>query len=97
MIGNHVHLALRVHPESSVDDAQVRDRLEAHRDEVAFVSAQDIAMGLKRLCSLSEFMRAFEQSFSRYLNKKHNRKGYFWGDRGVAPIKPDTLRLLKGG
>jgi len=94
MMGNHVHLALRVHPESSVDDAQVRERLEAYRGKDAFISAQDITMGRKRLCSLSEFMRTFKQSFSWYFNKKHNRKGYFWGDRYKSVIVEEGQTLI---
>ncbi|WP_279615218.1 hypothetical protein [Desulfonatronum thioautotrophicum] len=27
MMGNHIHLALRVHPESGVDDNEVRESL----------------------------------------------------------------------
>lgn len=94
MMGNHVHLALRVHPESSVDAAQIRERLEAHRGEDAFISTQDIEMGRKRLCSLSEFMRSFKQSFGRYFNKKHNRKGYFWGDRYKSVIVEEGRTLI---
>ena len=94
MMGNHVHLALRVHPESSVDDAQIRERLETHRGEDAFISTKDIEMGRKRLCSLSEFMRTFKQSFSWYFNKKHNRKGYFWGDRYKSVIVEQGRTLI---
>ena len=94
MMGNHVHLALRVHPESSVEDAQVRERLEIDRGEGAFISALDIDMGRRRLCSLSEFMRSFKQSFGRYFNKKHNRKGYFWGDRYKSMIVQEGRTLI---
>lgn len=94
MMGNHVHLALRVHPESSMEDAQVRERLEIDRGEGAFISAQDVEMGRRRLCSLSEFMRSFKQSFGRYFNKKHNRKGYFWGDRYKSVIVQEGRTLI---
>lgn len=94
MMGNHVHLALRVHPASSVDDGQIRERLEADRGESAFISALDIEMGRKRLCSLSEFMRSFKQSFGRYYNKKHNRKGYFWGERYKSLIVEEGRTLI---
>ncbi len=94
MMGNHVHLALRVHPESSVDDAQIRERLEIDRGEGAFITALDIEAGRRRLCSLSEFMRSFKQSFGRYFNKKHNRKGYFWGDRYKSVIVEEGRTLI---
>ena len=35
----------------------------------------------KRLGSISRFMQEVKQNFSRWYNKKHNRKGYLWGDR----------------
>ena len=94
MMGNHVHLALRVHPESSVDEAQVRERLESYGGEGTFISAQDIEAGRKRLCSLSEFMRSFKQSFGRHFNKKHDRKGYFWGDRYKSVIVEEGRTLI---
>ena len=47
MMGNHVHLAVRVHPESAVDDTQIRERLEADRGEGAFISNLDIEAGRK--------------------------------------------------
>ena len=94
MMGNHVHLALRVHPESSVDDAQIRERLEADRGEGAVITSLDIETARRRLCSLSEFMRSFKQCFGRYFNKKHNRKGYFWGDRYKSVIVEEGRTLI---
>jgi REP element-mobilizing transposase RayT len=35
----------------------------------------------RRLGSISRFMQEVKQTFSRWYNKKHNRKGYLWGDR----------------
>jgi REP-associated tyrosine transposase len=35
----------------------------------------------KRLGSISCFVQTLKQTFSRWYNKRHNRKGYFWGDR----------------
>jgi len=92
-MGNHIHLALRVHPEIGVDDNDVRERFHAERGEAAHLSDVDLEAYRKRLCSLSEFMRMFKQSFGRYYNKKHRRKGYFWGDRYKSLIvqKGSTL------
>ena len=52
MMGNHVHLALRVYPEASVDEALIRERLEADREEGAYISDEDIRLGRLRLFSL---------------------------------------------
>jgi putative transposase len=94
MMGNHIHLALRVHPETGVDDHDVRERFHAERGEAAHLSDVDLEAYRKRLCSLSEFMRMFKQSFVRYYNKKHGRKGYFWGDRYKSLIVQEGETLV---
>ncbi len=45
-----------------------------------------------KLSSLSAFVRE-KVGFARYYNKKHNRRGYFWGDRFKSVIvdKGETL------
>jgi len=42
---------------------------------------------------LSEFVREIKVGFTRYYNKRHNRRGYFWGDRFKSVIveKGETL------
>jgi REP element-mobilizing transposase RayT len=35
----------------------------------------------QRLGSISRFVQELKQSFSRWYNKKHNRKGYLWNER----------------
>jgi hypothetical protein len=47
----------------------------------------------QKLSSLSEFVREIKVGFARYYNKKHNRRGYFWGDRFKSVIveKGETL------
>jgi putative transposase len=94
MMGNHIHLALRVHPETGVDDQNVRERYHAERGEAAHLSDADLPAYRKRLCSLSEFMRMFKQSFGRYYNKKHRKKGYFWGDRFKSVIVQEGETLV---
>jgi hypothetical protein len=39
-----------------------------------------------KLSSLSEFVREIKVSFARYYNKRHNRRGYFLGDRFKSVI-----------
>ena len=48
---------------------------------------------LVKLSSLSEFVREIKVGFARYYNKRHNRRGYFWGDRFKSVIvdKGETL------
>ena len=39
-----------------------------------------------KLSSLSEFVREIKVGFARFYNKRHNRRGYFWGDRFKSVI-----------
>ncbi len=43
--------------------------------------------------SLSEYVKEIKQSFSRWYNKRHGRKGFFWGERfkSVLVDNGDTL------
>ena len=47
----------------------------------------------EKFSNLSEFLKERKQRFSRYYNKLHERRGYFWGDRFKSVIveKGDTL------
>ena len=46
-----------------------------------------------KLSNLSEFIREIKVGFARYYNRRHNRRGYFWGDRfkSVVVEKGETL------
>jgi REP-associated tyrosine transposase len=48
---------------------------------------------MEKLSSLSEFIREIKVGFARYFNKRHSRRGYFWGDRFKSVIvdKGETL------
>ncbi len=47
----------------------------------------------EKLSSLSEFIREIKVGFARYYNRRHHRRGYFWGDRFKRVIveKGETL------
>jgi hypothetical protein len=47
----------------------------------------------EKLSNLSEFVREIKVGFTRYYNKRHHRRGYFWGDRFKSVIveKGETL------
>jgi hypothetical protein len=42
---------------------------------------------------VSEFIKEIKLGFSRYYNRRHNRRGFFWGDRfkNVIVEKGQTL------
>ena len=48
----------------------------------------------EKLSSLSEFMREIKVSFARFYNRRHNRRGYFWGDRFKSVIVENGETLI---
>jgi hypothetical protein len=40
----------------------------------------------EKLSNLSEFTREIMVGFTRYYNKRQQRRGYFWGDRFKSVI-----------
>jgi len=94
IMGNHLHLVCRVYPEDEASDEEVRRRYQELYGEDKFVSPKEIDYYRKRWTSLSEFVKDIKQSFSRYYNRKYNRKGYFWGDRFKSMIVEDGITLV---
>jgi len=93
LMGNHFHLLVKMIPENRYTDEQIQKRFEAfHGDSREFFEGQ-IPYWRKKLSSLSEFMREIKVGFARYYNRRHNRQGYFWGDRFKSVIvdKGETL------
>ncbi len=48
----------------------------------------------KRLGSISRFVQELKQVYSRWYNKKYNRKGYLWGDRFKGVIAEKGVAQL---
>jgi REP-associated tyrosine transposase len=86
LMGNHFHLLVKMLPESDFSDADIKERCRQHYgDEYAFTDGQLPHFRIK-LASLSEFVRDIKVNFTRYYNRRHNRRGYFWGDRFKSVI-----------
>jgi hypothetical protein len=81
LMGNHFHLIVKMIPDIRFTDEEIQKRFEAHYgDSRDFIDGQ-IPYLREKLSSLSEFMREIKVGFARYYNRRHNRRGYFWGDR----------------
>jgi len=94
LMDNHFHLLVRMFPSDHGDEASLRERFQlAYKDTLVFSSAQ-IAAYRQKWSSLSEFIKDIKQGFSRYYNKKNNRKGYLWGDRFKSVIVQDGRTLV---
>jgi len=48
----------------------------------------------EKLSNLSEFVKEIKQSFSRYYNKKHHRRGTLWGERFKSLIVENGETLI---
>jgi hypothetical protein len=48
----------------------------------------------EKLSSLSEFIREIKVNFARFYNRRHHRRGYFWGDRFKSVIVENGETLI---
>ena len=93
LMGNHFHILIKTLPEYKFSDQDIKNRYVAfYGDDRVFTDGMIPSLRAK-LSSLSEFVREIKVGFARYYNKRHNRRGYFWGDRFKSVIvdKGETL------
>ncbi len=93
VMGNHFHLLVKMLPEYKFTDQDLKKRyMGFYGDDREFTDGLIPSLRVK-LSSLSEFVREIKVCFARYYNKRHNRRGYFWGDRFKSVIvdKGETL------
>jgi hypothetical protein len=87
-MSNHFHLVVRMHPSDHLSDDAMRERLEKWFPEGRQISDKCIEDFRIRWSSLSKFVKDIKQGFTRFYNKRHGRKGYFWGDRFTRLNRP---------
>ena len=93
IMGNHFHLLVKTLPEYKFTDQDIKKcYVGFYGDDRVFTDGLIPSLRSK-LSSLSEFVREIKVGFARYYNKRHNRRGYFWGDRFKSVIvdKGETL------
>jgi hypothetical protein len=80
-------------PEHRFTDEEIQKRFESYYGDNRAFTVGQIPHLCEKLSSLSEFMREIKVGFTRYYNRRHNRRGYFWGDRFKSVIvdKGETL------
>jgi len=94
LMGNHFHLLVKMFPEYKFTDEDVKKRYESfYGDDRAFAYGQVPSLR-EKLTNLSEFVREIMVSFARYYNRRHNRRGYFWGDRFKSVIVENGETLI---
>lgn len=94
LMGNHFHILVRVVPEYKFSDEDILKRyVNFYGDERIFADGLVPSLRLK-LSNLSEFMREIKVGFARFYNRRHNRRGYFWGDRFKSVIVENGETLI---
>ena len=94
IMGNHFHLLVKMKTTENYSNEEVKRRLSVFRKcETEVITDGQVPIFREKFSNLSEFLKELKQRFSRYYNKLHERKGYFWGDRFKSVIveNGDTL------
>ena len=94
LMGNHFHILVKMIPENRFSDEEVKERLEQfYGEKKGNIWMGQLPFVREKLASLSEFVREIKVNFTRFYNKRHGRRGYFWGDRFKSVIveKGETL------
>jgi len=94
-MGNHFHLLVRMRPETDFSDVELKQRLAAFFDkEPIFYEDGQLPYFREKLSNLSEYVREIKVRFARFYNKRHGRRGYFWGDRFKSVIVENGETLI---
>ena len=94
IMGNHFHILIRMLPASDFPLEEIKDRfIRYYGNDLNFDPANE-GVHSEKWASLSEFMRDLKQRFSRYYNKRHNRRGTLWGERFKSLIVENGETLI---
>ena len=95
LMGNHFHLLVRMHPGEEYSDEEIKKRFSLLYGDEKNRNLGDgqIPSLREKWADLSEYVKEVKQSFSRFYNRLHHRKGFFWSDRFKSVIvdNGDTL------
>ena len=94
VMGNHFHMLVRMLPDSDFSDAEITRRVVLKYGNDRQFSKARIPFFREKWSSLSEFVREIKQEFSRFYNKRHGRRGFFWGDRFKSVIVENGETLV---
>jgi putative transposase len=81
-------------PEHKFTDEDIQKRYENFYGDERVFAAGWIPSLREKLSSLSEFIREIKVGFTRYYNKRHHRRGNFWGDRFKSVIVENGETLI---
>ena len=96
IMGNHFHLLVRMHTGEEYSDDEIKRRFKLYYgkgDKQELIDGQ-IPLFREKWSSLSEYVKEIKQGFSRFYNKLHNRKGFFWSERFKSVIVDNGETLI---
>jgi REP element-mobilizing transposase RayT len=94
LMGNHFHILVRMFPEYKFTGDDIKKRYESFYGNDRVFAAGQVPSLRAKLSSLSEFIREIKVGFARYYNRRHHRRGYFWGDRFKSVIVENGETLI---
>ncbi len=96
LMGNHFHLLVRMHLGDEYSDEEIKKRFKLlYGDEKKHnLGDEQIPSLREKWADLSEYIKDIKQSFSRFYNRLHNRKGFFWSDRFKSVIVDNGETLI---
>ncbi len=96
LMGTHFHLLVRMHPGDDYSDEEIKRRFKLYYgdDKKRELSVGQIPYFREKWGSLSEYVKEVKQGFSRFYNKRHHRKGFFWSERFKSVIVDNGETLI---
>ena len=96
IMGNHFHLLVRMHSGREYSDEDIKKRYKDYYGGNKKRNLEDgqIPYFRKKWEDLSEYVKEIKQGFSRFYNRKHERKGFFWSERFKSVIVDNGETLI---
>ena len=96
IMGNHWHGLVRMHQGKEYSDEEVQRRFLLYYGQGTQkeLSKGQIPSLRAKWENLSEFIKDIKQQFSRFYNKRHNRRGFFWAERFKSLIVDNGETLI---
>ena len=94
IMGNHFHLLVKMYPGYDFTDEDIQEDTPFFYGDEKNFAENKIESYREKWSNLSEFVKDIKQSFSRFYNKLHNRKGTLWGERFKSVIVEEGQTLI---
>jgi hypothetical protein len=85
-----------MHPGDDTSDDEIKKRFKLYYgdDKKRELTDGQIIYFREKWGSLSEYVKEIKQGFSRFYNKRHHRKGFFWSERFKSVIVDNGETLI---